>query len=78
MNGLPWEPGSDTGWCWAVGGEKQSDEMNCDRQGKETGPQTGGGGERRATAVVRSWRPRKERVMAGRGSCDKDDTRTLA
>lgn len=31
----------DAGWCWEVGGEQQSDEIKCDRQGKETGIQTG-------------------------------------
>lgn len=34
-------------------------------------------GERRDTAVKRSWRPRRKWVMAGQRSCDKDDIRTV-
>ena len=44
---------------------------------RKLGLRWGGGGERRETAVMRSWRPRRERVMAGQRSCDEGDTRTL-
>lgn len=34
---------SDTGWCWARG-RKRLDEVNSDRQGKETAPDGHGEG----------------------------------
>lgn len=43
------------------------DEINSDRQGKETGTHREVvGGERRETAVARSLRPMRELVVAGR------------